>query len=228
LEYNVDDNQSETEHASTNRDDIFFEASDGTSEVNPELRQHIFELDFAVDDLRASISRSGSDGGEKSLGYVTLQHFRLGLVLLKYNLTVDVNLRALIMNIVQADKDPIQLISSDYADDGDEDLLSVSYLRVQRNSPEFSTVYDNIEQSVDVRLSTFIFNAAPEPVISLYDFLMTTFVPQGTSATVQSLEPADVTGIRPRSTSTTRIAVKLDSIQAWRLSHCQRLLFSWF
>lgn len=33
LEYNVDDNQSEAEHASTNRDDVFFEASDGTSEV---------------------------------------------------------------------------------------------------------------------------------------------------------------------------------------------------
>lgn len=60
---------------------------------NPELRQHIFEFDFAVDDLRASISRSGQDEGEKSLGYVTLQHFRLGLVLLKYNLTVDVSLQ---------------------------------------------------------------------------------------------------------------------------------------
>lgn len=117
------------------------------------------------------------------------------------------------MNIVQVDKDPIQLISSDYTDDGDKDLLSVSYLRVQRNSPEFSTVYDNIEQSVDVRLSTFVFNAAPEPVISLYDFLITTFVPQGTSETVQSLEPAGVTGARPQSSSTTRIAVKLDSIQ---------------
>ena len=33
LEYNVDDSHSETERASTNRDDIFFEASDGTSEV---------------------------------------------------------------------------------------------------------------------------------------------------------------------------------------------------
>jgi vacuolar protein sorting-associated protein 13A/C len=118
------------------------------------------------------------------------------------------------MNVVQADNDPIQLISSDDTDDGgDKDLLSVSYLRVQRNSPEFSTVYDNIEQGVDVRLSTFIFNAAPEPVISLYDFLITTFVPQGTSTTVETLEPAGVTEIQPRSTSTTRIAVKLDSIQ---------------
>ncbi|KAG9314366.1 N-terminal region of Chorein, a TM vesicle-mediated sorter-domain-containing protein [Chiua virens] len=172
-EYNVDDKKSETEHASANRDDIFFEANDGTSE-NPELAQHIFDFDFAVDDLRASISRSGPDGSEKLLGYVTLQRFRIGLVLLKYHLTVDINLRALKMNIVQANQDPIQLISSDGANGGGEkDLLSVSYLRVQRNSPEFSTVYDDIEQSIDVRLSTFIFNAAPEPVISLYDFLMT-------------------------------------------------------
>lgn len=118
------------------------------------------------------------------------------------------------MNIVHANKDPIQLISSDYADGGgDKDLLSVSYLRVERNSPQFSTVYDNIEQSIDVRLSTFIFNAAPEPVISLYDFLITTFVPSETSATVENLEPVDVTGLQPRSTSTTRIAVKLDSIR---------------
>ena len=127
---------------------------------------------------------------------------------------VDDLQRALIMNMVQVDKDPIQLISSDDTDDGgDKDLLSVSYLRVQRNSPEFSTVYDNIEQSVDVRLSTFIFNAAPEPVISLYDFLITTFVPQGPSVTVESLEPAGATETLPRSTSTTRVAVKLDSIQ---------------
>lgn len=60
---------------------------------HPELRQHIFKFDFAVDDLRASISRSVQDGNEKPLGYVTLQNFRLGLVLLTYNLTVDISLR---------------------------------------------------------------------------------------------------------------------------------------
>lgn len=118
------------------------------------------------------------------------------------------------MNIVQATQSPIRLISSDHTDSGDDkDLLSVSYLRVQRNSPEFSTLYDNIEQSVDVRLSTFIFNAAPEPVISLYDFLMTTFVPRETPGTVDNLEPEDVARVPPQPTSATRIAVKLDSIQ---------------
>lgn len=118
------------------------------------------------------------------------------------------------MNIVQANQDPIQLISSDYTNGSDnKDLLSVSYLRVQRNSPEFSTVYDNIEQSIDVRLSTFIFNAAPEPVISLYDFLMTTFIPRETLETDANMEIEGVTKIQLRSASATRIAVKLDSIQ---------------
>ena len=115
---------------------------------------------------------------------------------------------------MQANQEPIRLMSSDYTNDGDDkDLLSVSYLRVQRNSPELSTVYDNIEQNIDVRLSTFIFNAAPEPVISLYDFLMTTFVPQGTPATDEHLAPEGDARIQSRSTSATRIAVKLDSIQ---------------
>lgn len=117
------------------------------------------------------------------------------------------------MNIVQPDGDPIRLISSVDTNDDDKDLLSVSYLHVQRNSPEFSTVYDSIEQNVDVRLSTFIFNAAPEPVISLYDFLITTFVPQENSVTVDDLEPAGVTRNQPQPASTTRIAMKLDSIQ---------------
>ena len=58
------------------------------------------------------------------------------------------------------------------------DLVRIKYARVQKTSPEFNTVYEGIDQSIDVGLSTFIFSASPEPVISLYDFVMTTFVPQ--------------------------------------------------
>ena len=55
LEYNVDDDQSETEPASTNRDEIFFEASDGTSEVADTV---IYCLDFI--DTCNRIRNSGS------------------------------------------------------------------------------------------------------------------------------------------------------------------------
>jgi len=107
-EYNVDDDGTHSEDASTHRDDMFFEASDGSLEVvhiyspspvflhvlqHPEVRQHIFEFDFEVDTLRGAISKSGSDGSEKPLGEVIFQQFRLAFSLLKFNMNVDINLR---------------------------------------------------------------------------------------------------------------------------------------
>jgi vacuolar protein sorting-associated protein 13A/C len=60
---------------------------------HPEIRQHIFELDFEVDTLRGAISKSGSNGSEKPLGEVIFQQFRLAFSLLKFNMNVDINLR---------------------------------------------------------------------------------------------------------------------------------------
>ena len=54
----------------------------------------------------------------------------------------------------------------------------MKYTRVQQASPEFQPVYEGIDQNVDVKISTFLFRAAPEPVVAVYDFIMTTFVPQ--------------------------------------------------
>lgn len=59
-----------------------------------------------------------------------------------------------------------------------KDLLSVVYTRVQKSSPDFMTIYGGIDQSLEVKISTFIFRLAPEPVLALYDFIMTTFVSQ--------------------------------------------------
>lgn len=84
------------------------------------------------------------------------------------------------MDLAQPGTDKLlRFISSvDSLQTKDQDLLSVVYTRVQKESPEFLSIYEGIDQSVDIKISTFIFRAAPEPVISLYDFIMTTFVPQ--------------------------------------------------
>ena len=46
-------------------------------------------------------------------------------------------------------------------------------------SPQFATTYEGINQSVDIKITTVACQAAPEPVVALYDFIMTTFVPEG-------------------------------------------------
>ncbi|KAG2159854.1 vacuolar protein sorting-associated protein 13 [Suillus bovinus] len=228
-EYNVDDHDEvDSESASTHRDDLFFEASDGSLE-HPEIRQHIFELDFEVDTLRGAISKSSGDGNEKPLGEVIFQQFRLAFSLLKFNMNVDINLRSLAMNVVQAAGDSIQLMSSESTGSVIKDLMKISYKRVQKNSPEFATVYESIDQSVDVQLSTFIFHAAPEPVVSLYDFIMTTFVPQSpeqpantTSSTIVISDEGELSP--PASdTGTIRVSVRLDSVQVLLLNDLDSL-----
>ena len=80
------------------------------------------------------------------------------------------------MNIYQHGLPTIEFMSS--ADTvGQDDLLIVRYKRCQPESPVFLTKFDGINQSVDIKISTFIFRAAPEPVLTVYDFVMTTFVP---------------------------------------------------
>ncbi|KAF7347835.1 hypothetical protein MVEN_01541000 [Mycena venus] len=218
-EYNVADEEDEADDdASTGGEDKFFEAPDG-SPLRPELHQHVFELNFQVDNLRASLAKTGSDGVEKPLGNVELVRFGLIFALAKFDMKVDVNLRSISMSVVQPRADPIKFVSSPESDLlEDKDLLSLTYRRVQKESPEFLTIYEGIDQSIDIKISTFIFRAAPEPVLSLYDFIMTTFVPQSNNAAIQSAE-ASPAGIEPElaaqasSDGKIRVLVKLASVQ---------------
>lgn len=220
IEYNVDDedDDDDADDASNGGDDKFFEADDGSAQ-RPELHQHIFELNFHVDNLRASIAKTGSDGTERPLGDVSLQRFALTFALAKFDMKVNVNLRSLSMILVQPQGDPIKFVSSPESDlSEDKDLLCLTYRRVQKDSPEFLTVYDSIDQSVDITISTFIFRAAPEPVITLYDFIMTTFVPQSNSTTIESAAdspPSSGPELAAQSDSggKIRVLVKLASVQ---------------
>ncbi|PPQ80804.1 hypothetical protein CVT25_001929 [Psilocybe cyanescens] len=190
-EYNVDDDDDDQHQDSDSRtalEEQFFEAEDGTSE-HPELRQHIFELDFKVEKLRAMVSRSTADGVDKPLGNLHLEGFSLSFALAKYDMKVDINLSSVSMNVVQLSGHDIQFVSTpEIGPSIDKDLLRISYCRVQKDSPDFLTIAEGIDQSVDIKMSTLVFQAAPEPVLDLYDFIMTTFVPDSEPAMQPSSE----------------------------------------
>ncbi|KAJ8084002.1 Vacuolar protein sorting-associated protein 13 [Marasmius tenuissimus] len=184
-EYHMEDDDGA--HAPQDSQSETFYEADGTD--NAELRQHIFEFAFQVDRLGATLSKSSGDGTEKSLGNVSFERFDLKFMLAKFDMKVDVNLRSLSMDIEQPGKGLMKFISSNETAEK-EDLLSVGYTRVQKESPEFLTVHEGIDQAVDVKISTFRFYAAPEPVVSLYDFIMTTFVPSSNANIQQEREPS--------------------------------------
>jgi hypothetical protein len=123
------------------------------------------------------------------------------------------------MNLIQPGEDSIKFASSAEAQD-DKDLLTVTYKRVQKASPDFATVHDGVDQSIDVKISTFIFRAAPEPVVSLYDFVMATFVPQQTTSSLEmaSIRASDNQQPAPATQVSTnpdkiRLTMKLATVQ---------------
>lgn len=113
---------------------------------------------------------------------------------LQYGPLTSMYPRSLSMDVVQAGKEPMKFISS-AATDSSEGLLAIKYNRVQPESPQFLTVYEGINQSVDITVTTVVVRAAPVPVIALYDFIMTTFVPEKTGPdVVASLAPEEDSG----------------------------------
>jgi vacuolar protein sorting-associated protein 13A/C len=199
-------------------------------------RQQTFVLDFQVDTLQALVSKTNTNGIESALGDLRLERFRLSCAVEDLKITVDVTLRYLCLlprggsslltrhyrslgvTLTQVNGEPIPLLSSIQDESVPEgDLLTVAYARVQPEHADFMPKQEGFDQSIKILLSTFIFHAAPEPVILLYDFIMTTFVPEqsnspsplmssrmGDSANVQSMD---------RRASNIRVTVNLASVQ---------------
>jgi vacuolar protein sorting-associated protein 13A/C len=140
------------------------------------------------------------------------------------NLTKSHLRRSLSMNICQPSLNTVEFMSSAESDSKDEDLLIVKYKRVQKASPFYETEFESIDQSVDVQISTFVFRVAPEPILTLYDFIITTFVPksgQNAQAPVISgddNQPRNVSHVsttpeKEPSTQKIRVTVVLASVQ---------------
>lgn len=85
--------------------------------------------------------------------------------------------------------------------------------------------HDGFDQDIKVLISTIIFHASPEPVIALYDFIMTTFVPERSlsppqSQTISTPDPTnnnDASSASPRP-SKIRVNLNLASVQGMLIS----------
>ena len=194
-EYTLDDTHSILSHQThEDKDDgssvdekggeKFFEPHDDTTDTQRQaLQQVAFQFSFSVGKLQTSLFKSISPTEERALATAALEGFGLTFNLRKWDTSVDLFLRSVTLAMIEQGQSRRPLLSS--ANDGNDEelkLLQVRYMKVQKDSPEFMTVHEGVDQSVDVDLSTFRISAAPEPILNLYDFIMTTFVPSNESA----------------------------------------------
>nr|XP_018267277.1 vacuolar protein sorting-associated protein vps13 [Kwoniella dejecticola CBS 10117]OBR89435.1 vacuolar protein sorting-associated protein vps13 [Kwoniella dejecticola CBS 10117] len=228
-EYNFDDTRSiMSHHTATDKDDSsslggkgdqFYEARDDQTEKSV-MRQISFEFSFSVGRLEASLYKSSSPTAEKAFADAVLEDFGLTFALRKYDMSVDLYLKSVALSMIEQGSAKRPLLAS--ADDGnssptDHKLLKVRYLKVQKESPEFMTKHEGVDTSVDVDLSTFKITLAPEPILALYDFIMTTFVPKDEQSEVAVTSDNAGQGAAPQeqpvSTDKMRIRVKLTSAE---------------
>ncbi|KAI9512588.1 hypothetical protein F5148DRAFT_973480 [Russula earlei] len=209
-EYNVHDEDDEDDEDVKNDQPI--------DERNREVfKQRMFELSFQVTTLRASLYKSRSLT-EKPLGHVSFDNFSLLLLLTQHDMKIAVRLGSLSMEVAEPGFEPLQLFSSVNGSTGGNDLLRVDYTRVQSDSPEYLSNYEGYDQIICVDVSTVIFRAAPEPLVTLYDLLMTTFVPSSPPGDTLSPAQSSSAVARPAPEPSSRpgklrLLVRLASVQ---------------
>lgn len=221
-EYVLDDDESIIEDrdvgdvVESTEPDKFYDAADATTEAQrQDLHQKTFEFRFAVGELQAELSRSTPQGIEKALAVARLTGFDLDFALRKFDMSVDLGLRKLELDMLDAAQRQSLI---DTGDSQTENLMKVAYRKVQKESPEYMSVFDGADQSIAVDLTTFRIHAKPEPLLALYDFIMTTFVPNN-SDTTPDISPGDQTQLadaqdqRADNGDKIRIRVKLRSIE---------------
>ncbi|KAJ2960621.1 hypothetical protein NQZ79_g4034 [Umbelopsis isabellina] len=168
----------------------------GAPRVN--LQQKLFEFEFKVDKVQATVSEvaKGSRKKEELLCDLIFQHFQLQFALLPYHMDVEVALKSL--NVV--DRMPHghefkYLVTSESIDDTDDEvrdsknLVNVHYIRVNPQSPELQQKYNNITQTAEVTLSTLNLIVTQSSVLRLYNFVLTTFASGAGGNRDQSTSP---------------------------------------
>ena len=165
--------------------------------VKPEqpanIHQRNFELKFTVEKLQASLYRS--DPEEKKpdelLVELVAEHFHFDFYLRPFDMVAEVVLSSLTVDD-HIEDDPLpefkQIISSKgfKAEEG-RDLLTVAFVKVNPESPEFQSTYEGIATNLDVSVSTINLIVTRKTLLTLLDFTLSTFA-GGDQQTQQSIE----------------------------------------
>ena len=151
------------------------------SEQPVNLHQRKFEIKFTVEKLQASLYRSASDETKPDTLLVELvaENFRFDFYLRPFDMVAEVILGSLSIDD-HIENEPLpefkQIISSKgFNAEEDKDLLTVRFVKVNPESPEFKETYDRIATNLDVSVSTINLIVTRKTLLTLLDFVLDTF-----------------------------------------------------
>lgn len=164
------------------------------SEQPANLHQRNFELKFTVEKLQASLYRSdpGEKEPDKLLVELVAERFHFDFYLRPFDMVAEVVLGSLTVDD-HIEDEPLpefkQIISSKgfKAEEG-KDLLTVAFVKVNPESPEFQSTYEGIATNLDVSVSTINLIVTRKTLLTLLDFVLSTFASGDGEQTQSSIE----------------------------------------
>ena len=218
----VNENISQAETLEDDDDDDFEEASTGMEKPS-NIHQKNFEFKFTVDELVGSLYKSSTSGHEdKLLVELVLQHFDLDFFIRPYDMVAEVLLKTLQVEDRMDTTSPpelCKLITSEsldfiHGEDEGSYLIKIKYARIQKSSPEYMTTYDGIEQNVDVDIATINVIMTQTSILTLYDYILTTFTSDSQDNQVSMKQDSEVQSARDDSSQSMdvedKIRIKVD------------------
>ncbi|TDZ36628.1 Vacuolar protein sorting-associated protein 13 [Colletotrichum spinosum] len=145
------------------------------------LQQRSFEFKFKVDTLKGSLYRSDPDKKKPDQLLVELvaENFDLLFYLRPYDMSAEVSLGSVTMDdfVDNPSAEFKSIVSSGDVDDREHNrsLVNVKFTRVNRQSPEFMTVYEGVETNVSADISTINLIVTRKTLLTLLDFILATF-----------------------------------------------------
>jgi len=164
------------------------------ADVNPNQRN--FEFKFTVDKLQGSLYKADPEGKKPDQLLVDLiaETFGLEFYQRPFDMAADIKLRTLtVEDHVEESPAPEfkNLISSeDVFTHSNEDLLTLSFQKVNKDHPEFQSKHEGIATNLDVAVSTISLLVTRRTLLTLLDFAMTTFTSPGDAA--QESKPKEI------------------------------------
>ncbi|KAJ3291062.1 hypothetical protein HK104_006345 [Borealophlyctis nickersoniae] len=227
---------------SDDENDSFFDASENLSRAGTESEAGVdppdrvmMEFYFVVSQASVSLKKSDRDPrvAEKVLADLTIARFSLNVQNRPFDMDVNVAIQAVEIEDRMQEVDPVfkyLLSPSDKAAlesgvlgaaaEGGDPLVHVHYRSVKPESPE----YLDIDQDVEVSLAAVTVVLASGPVLTLYDFILTTFTGEGTKSRASSqsslqsvlspggTEHVEVVEVSPQQPSTMQVRASMKSI----------------
>lgn len=197
---------------STNDDEtVYNQKTTSQSQELIKMSRVLIEFSFQVGEFSVSLQKSNANGlQDTTLADLTIADFYLKYVSRPFDSRVDIQIASAQIkdNLQQADAKFQYLLSKSFVEGNKENpkFITIAYESTKKESPEFK----GVDQNVDIAFGAVDIVLTISSILSLYDFVLTTFTTSEKSAqtVIASGTPVEVAKKQPDRTFTIALSSK--------------------